>query len=161
MRPKADIVDRTFEISMILKGLDGVLEVLGGFLLLVVTPATIDRIVVALTQHELSQDSHDFLATHALRYANGLTGATVLFGALYLLSHGLVKIVLVYAVLRTKLWAYPWMLAFLGAFILYQIYRMTFAPSVGLVALTLFDLFVAWLTFLEYQRHIRRVAVHV
>ena len=53
------------------------------------------------------------------------------------------------------------MLAFLGAFILYQIYRMTFAPSVGLVALTLFDLFVAWLTFLEYQRHIRRVAVHV
>jgi uncharacterized membrane protein len=135
--------------------------VLGGFLLLVVTPATIDRIVVALTQHELSQDSHDFLATHALRYANGLTGATVLFGALYLLSHGLVKIVLVYAVLRTKLWAYPWMLAFLGAFILYQIYRMTFAPSVGLVALTLFDLFVAWLTFLEYQRHRRPVAVHV
>jgi uncharacterized membrane protein len=144
-------------VSLILKGLDGALEVIGGFLLLVVTPATIDRIVVALTQHELSQDSHDFLATHALHYANGLTGSTVVFGALYLLSHGVVKIFLVYAVLRTKLWAYPWMIAFLGAFILYQIYRMTFAPSVGLVALTIFDGFVAWLTYLEYQRHKRRV----
>src|SRR6266571_5618426 len=54
-----------------------------------------------------------------------------------------VKIVLVTALLRNKLWAYPWMIAFLIAFIAYQVYRMTFAPSVGLVALTIFDAFVA------------------
>src|ERR1700737_942378 len=87
IKPRADLLDRTFEVSMVLKGLDGALEVIGGLLLLVVTPATIDRIVVALTQHELSQDSHDFLATHLLHYANGLTGSTVFLGALYLLSH--------------------------------------------------------------------------
>jgi hypothetical protein len=40
---------------IILKGLDGVLEVLGGLLLLVVSPATIDRVVTSLTQHELSE----------------------------------------------------------------------------------------------------------
>jgi uncharacterized membrane protein len=56
--------------------------------------------VVGLTQHELSQDNHDFLATHALHYANGLTGSAVFLGALYLLSHGLVKVVLVYALLK-------------------------------------------------------------
>ncbi|HXA43242.1 MAG TPA: DUF2127 domain-containing protein [Candidatus Solibacter sp.] len=150
-----DVLDRTFEVSIILKGLDGALEMIGGLLLLLVTPATIDRIVGTLTQHELSQDPHDFLATHALNYANGLKGAALLFGALYLLSHGLVKIVLVAALLRNQIWAYPWMIAFLGLFILYQVYRMTFAPSVGLVALTVFDIFVAWLTFLEYQRHRR------
>jgi uncharacterized membrane protein len=71
-----------------------------------------------------------------------------------------VKIVLVYAVLRRQLWAYPWMIAFLGVFILYQIYRMTFAPSVGLVALTVFDLVIVWLTFLEYRRQRRRLPVH-
>jgi uncharacterized membrane protein len=156
--PRTDLLDRTFEVSMVLKGLDGLLEVLGGLLLLVVSPATIDRIVGALTQHELSQDSHDFLATHALHFANGLTETAVFLGALYLLSHGLVKIVLVYAVLRTKLWAYPWMIAFLAVFIVYQIYRMTFAPSLGLAALTIFDIFVAWLTYLEYRRHKRRAA---
>lgn len=32
------LLDRTFEVSLILKGLDGVLELIGGVLLLVVTP---------------------------------------------------------------------------------------------------------------------------
>ena len=42
LKPKADLLDRTFEISIILKGIDGALEVVGGLLLLFVTPATID-----------------------------------------------------------------------------------------------------------------------
>jgi uncharacterized membrane protein len=57
----------------------------------------------ALTQHELSEDPHDFLAAHLLHAAGGLTGSALRFGAAYLLSHGLVKIVLVAAVLRNKL----------------------------------------------------------
>jgi uncharacterized membrane protein len=61
------------------------------------------------------------------------------------------------ALLKTQIWAYPWMIAFLLVFIVYQVYRMTFAPSLGLVALTVFDGFVAWLTYLEYQRHRRRL----
>jgi uncharacterized membrane protein len=39
-----------------------VLEVIGGLLLLEVSPATIDRAVTSLTQRELSEDPHDFLA---------------------------------------------------------------------------------------------------
>src|SRR5450759_3030614 len=160
-RAKRDLLDRTFQISITLKGLDGALEMIGGLLLLLLAPATIDRIVVAVTHHELSGDPRDFIAAHALKYAHGLTGTTVLLGALYLLSHGAVKIVLVLALLKQKLWAYPWMIAFLVAFIVYQLYRMTFAPFVGLAALTVFDAFVAWLTYREYQRHKRpRTAEH-
>src|SRR2546425_6287379 len=147
-----DLLDRTFEVGIILKGLDRVLEVVGGLLLLVVSPATINQLVRSLTQHELSQDPHDFIATHLLQAANGLTGSSVRFGAIYLLVHGLVKIVLVAALLRDQLWAYPWMIAFLGIFIAYQAYRMTFAPSVGLAARTVFDAFVAWLTYREYRK---------
>jgi uncharacterized membrane protein len=69
-RPR-DLLDQTFEVGIILKGLDGVLEVLGGLLLLVVSPATIDRLVTGLTQHELSEDPHDFLATHLLKPPTG------------------------------------------------------------------------------------------
>ena len=147
-----DLLDRTFEVGITLKGLDGVLEVVGGLLLLVVSPATINQLVRNLTQHELSQDPHDFIATHLLNAASGLTGSSVRFGAIYLLLHGVVKIVLVAALLRDQLWAYPWMIVFLGIFIAYQVYRMTFAPSVGLVALTVFDVFVAWLTYREYRK---------
>jgi uncharacterized membrane protein len=141
-RPR-DLLDQTFEVGIILKGLDGVLEILGGLLLLIVTPATIDRVVTGLTQHELSEDPNDFLATHLLRTAHGLTGSAILFGAVYLLAHGLVKVILVVALLKNQLWAYPWTIGFLGVFIVYQLYRMSLKPSVGLTALTIFDAAIA------------------
>lgn len=157
---RGDLLDRAFAAGIALKGLDGVLEVVGGVLLLVVSPAAIDSLTKALTEHELSEDPHDFLATHLLHYSSGLTGSALRFGAAYLLAHGVVKIVLVGALLRNQLWAYPWMIAFLIAFIAYQVYRMTFAPSIGLVGLTVFDAAVAWLTYREYlkQRTIARAA---
>src|SRR5437667_12882572 len=138
-----DLLDRTFEVGIILKGLDGVLEVVGGVLLLVVSPATINQLTRSLTEHELSEDPHDFIATQLLNATNGLTGSSVRFGAIYLLLHGVVKIVLVAALLRNQLWAYPWMIAFLGVFIAYQAYRVKFAPSLGVAALTVFHAFLA------------------
>jgi uncharacterized membrane protein len=113
-RPR-DLLDQTFEVGIILKGLDGLLEVIGGLLLLVVSPATIDRVVTSLTQHELSEDPHDFLATHLLKTTHGLTGSAVLFGAVYLLAHGLVKVILVAALLKNQLWAYPGRSRFWGS----------------------------------------------
>jgi uncharacterized membrane protein len=73
-------------------------------------------------------------------------------GAVYLLLHDVVKVVLVTALLRNQLWAYPWMILFLLAFIGYQLYRLTFAPSIGLFGLTVFDAVVTWLTWRDYQR---------
>ena len=63
MFASSDPLDRAFEVGIILKGLDGILEVVGGLLLLLVSPATINQVAKALTQHELSGDLHDFLAT--------------------------------------------------------------------------------------------------
>jgi len=147
-----DLLDRAFAVGIILKGLDGVLEVVGGLLLLVVKPTTIDQLSRFLTQHELSEDPHDFLATHLLHAAGSLTGSSLRFGAAYLLLHGFVKVVLVAALLRDKIWAYPWMIAFLVVFIVYQAYRMTFAFSIGLLGLTVFDVVVVWLTYREYGK---------
>ena len=147
-----DALDRAFAVGITLKGLDGILEVVGSVLLLVVSPATIDQLSRTLTQHELSEDPHDFLATHLLHGAGSLTGSSLRFGAAYLLLHGAVKIVLVASLLRDKIWAYPWTIAFLIVFIAYQIYRMTFAFSIGLLGLTVFDVVVVWLTYREYGK---------
>lgn len=147
------LLDKTFEIGIILKGLDGALEVIGGLLLLLVSPQTINNIALSLTRGELSEDPHDFIATHILNTAHGLTGSGLLFGSLYLLSHGIVKVVLVVAVLKNKLWAYPAIIVFLLIFIFYQIYRVVLDQSVGLTALTIFDCVIVWLTWREYQLH--------
>jgi uncharacterized membrane protein len=147
-----DLLDRTFEIGIILKGLDGLLELIGGALLLAVSPTTLNRVVRRLTQHELSEDPHDVIATHLLRVSHGLTGSAVAFAAAYLLLHGIVKVVLVVALLRNKLWAYPWMIASLLAFIGYQLYRIALDPTLGLIALTIFDAVIVWLTWREYRK---------
>ena len=153
---RSTLLDRIFEISISLKGLDGLLEVVGGILLLLLSPARLTSIITLVTQHELSQDPHDFIATQRLSYAHTLSASVLLFAAVYLLAHGIVKIVLVVALLKEQLWAYPWTIGFLVIFILYQVYRLVLHVSVWLIALTVFDCFVVLLTVLEYRKHLQQ-----
>ena len=150
-------LDRVFENGIIAKGLNGLAELVGGVLLLLVTPAQIVRLAVAWTHEELSEDPHDLVATHLLHTAHGLTGSAVTFGAAYLLLHGVVKVVLVTALLLDKLWAYPWLIVVLLLFIAYQLYRIVLDPTAGLVGLTVFDVVIVALTWREYreQRRLR------
>jgi uncharacterized membrane protein len=154
-----DLLDTTFEVSIILKGLDGLLELAGGLLLLAVSPATINHLIARFTQHELDEDPNDVIATRLLHFGNGLTGSAVRFAAAYLLVHGIVKVFLVTALLRNKLWAYPWLIFTLVVFIGYQLYRIALVPTGWLIALTIFDAFVVWLTWREWQKQRRRAAV--
>jgi uncharacterized membrane protein len=146
-------LDDTFKLSITLKGVDGALEIVGGLVLLVVRPHTINDLARTLTQHELSQDPHDFIARHLLHSAGALTHGKTLFAAIYLLNHGIAKVVLVVALLREQLWAYPGMIVLLLAFIAYQVYRLYFRLTLGLTLLTIFDAFVTWLTWREYRAH--------
>jgi uncharacterized membrane protein len=150
--PVSLALDRTFKIGLALKAADGVLEIIGGILLLFVSPATIQHFVRALTAHELSEDPHDVIANHLLRSVTQLDKSATLFASVYLLSHGVAKVVLVVFVLRGKLWAYPWLMVLLVVFIVYQLYRIIFVKfSFGLAALTIFDAFLVWLTWREYE----------
>ncbi|SFT53107.1 DUF2127 domain-containing protein [Arthrobacter sp. ov118] len=151
-------MDRTFRVILIFKGLDGVLELVGGVLLLLVSPQQIGAMARVLTQHELSEDPHDLVAHALVRSTSNLSASASLFGAVYLLLHGLVKVVLVWAVLQDRLWAYPWMIAFLLVFIIYQVYKILVSFSWGLALLTAFDIFIVWLTWREYRRHKARAA---
>ena len=158
-KPK-DWLDRVFEIGIILKGLNGLAELVGGLLLLFATPGSIRRLAVVLTQGELSEDPHDIIARHLLHTASGLSGSAVLFGAVYLLLHGAVKVVLVIALLLNRLWAYPCMIVVLLIFIGYQLYRIALQPSAGLVLLTAFDVVIVALTWREYRRQRRNPNDH-
>jgi uncharacterized membrane protein len=90
-----------------------------------------------------------------LRLTSTLTVSSTLFGAAYLLVHGIAKVVLVWAVLRDRLWAYPWLIAFLLVFIGYQAYEMIVHFSLGLLLLTIMDGLIVWLTWLEYRKRRR------
>lgn len=87
--------------------------------------------------------------------AAGITGTGRHFAAVYLLSHGLVKLVLVVELLRNRLWAYPLMVVMLGIFVGYQSYRFFLTHSIAMVILTVFDLAVIALTAMEYREQLR------
>jgi len=145
------VLDRFFYTSIWLKGLHAVFEIIGGIALLLTSPAFILHIIATVTQDEMAEDPNDFIANAVLNAVQKISVSSERFAALYLLSHGVVKIFLVIGLLRDRRWAYPAALAVFGAFILYQVYRFTLTHSIGLVALTVFDLAVMWLIWREYR----------
>ena len=145
------LLDRVFWIGLTLKGLDGLVEAVGGLLLLFVSPERIGDFAQLITQHELAQDPNDLIANAILHVVNGLTVSASLFAAAYLLAHGLVKIVLVTELLRGRLRAYPWMIGFLIVFIGFQCYELGAHFSWGLVVLTVFDGVIVWVIWREYR----------
>lgn len=141
-----------FLLALLVKATDGILEMIGGFLIFLIKPAFINKIVILLTQHELSEDPNDFIATNLVKLANSYSIKTEHFAVFYLLSHGLIKVWLVVSLLRNRLWAYPTAILFLAIFIAYQTYRFSYTHSIFLILLTIFDLFVVWLIWKEYKK---------
>ena len=143
--------ERLFRVSVMLKGLHAALEIAGGVALLTIGPQVFLRVVAALTQDELAEDRRDLIAHAIYHAAQNLALGGKNFVAFYLLSHGIIKILLVGALLKRKLWAYPLAEAVFAAFIAYQLYRYSFTRSIGLIALSVFDAVVLWLIWLEYR----------
>ena len=144
-------IHQIFRVSVILKGLHALVEIAGGVFFYVVSAQWVLHWVNYMTQSELVEDPRDFVATHLLAAAQGLTGSAQSFYAFYLVSHGLIKIVLVAGLLREKLIAYPLSLVVLVGFIAYQLYRYSYTHSAGLILLTVFDLFVILLVWHEWR----------
>ena len=142
-----------FLVSIIAKGVFAALETILGVLLLFT--GSVVQFVLALVQNELIEDPTDFFATHFKSFLNPSHDAQI-FGGLYLLSHGIVKLLLVAGLLRKKLWAYPASLAVFALFILYQMVKWLETRSTWLLVLTAIDIIVMWLIWHEYRRMTRK-----
>ena len=149
---KARIIHLLFDLSVIGKGIDGVLETVGGVLLFFVSPTRIHSVTRWLTQHELSEDPQDLIANYLLNSTHHLASGATTFAAAYLLWHGVVKIGLVAALLFKRRWAYPAAIVAFTLFLVYQLYRYAHTRSPELLALSAVDVLVIILTWLEYKR---------
>ncbi|MGH8324085.1 MAG: DUF2127 domain-containing protein, partial [Steroidobacteraceae bacterium] len=117
-------VHRVFEIGLVLKAMHSVLELIAGILLLAVSQPHMLRIANRLTQEELLRDPHDRIAHYVVKVAHDLSTSAKTFAAFYLLSHGLIKLVLIVEILRKRHWAYPAFIIALAALIIYQSYKL-------------------------------------
>ena len=140
-----------FLLSVWCKGIAGLVETIGGLLLLLIPHTGLNALVFFLTAPELVEDPTDRIATLLQRMVHELSADTKLFASGYLIVHGIIKVFLVAGLLGRRLWSYSVSLWFLAAFIAYQMYRFLSTRSLWMIALTIVDLIVAFLIWREYQ----------
>jgi uncharacterized membrane protein len=154
-RQTLSLVDRFFRWGVVGKGVYGAAELILGVLLTLVTTSTLQSWVDVLTQRELIHDPNDLLSTALVSMVDGLSSSAVLFAAIYLIAHGVVKLGLFTSVMTRAYRVYPWAIAILVAFIGYQVFDLITAFTVGLLLLTVFDIAIVALTWRDYRRHAR------
>jgi uncharacterized membrane protein len=155
----SSLVDKVFEAGLLIKGISGALEFLGGLLLLFVSPTSIHRFLAFITQERLSDNPHDKLAHFVLHSADSLNTSHKNFLIIYLWIHAAIKLISVIGILKNILWAYPFAFISLGLLMLYQVYSIYLTASIGMILLTAFDIFILVLIWREYGKA-KRMLTH-
>ena len=140
-----------FLIGIWFKFAVGALQTIAGFAVLLVSQASLAAMVTRWTNPELAEEPNSHIANWVLHGVADLGSGSRTFVAIYLLSHGLIKLGLIWAMLRRKMWAYPWSMWVIGGFIAYQLYRYAYTHSVALLVLSVFDAIVVYLIWHEYR----------
>jgi uncharacterized membrane protein len=150
-------IHRLFGVSIALKGISAAAEFVGGIAFALISTSSIQELVRAVTQGELSEDPNDFIFSHLAGWAESFSVSSKDVFIFYLLSDGVLKLVLIAGLLRNRLWAYPASIVVIGLFVLYQMYSFALTQSLGLVALTAFDFLLIFLIW--HERRIVRASM--
>src|ERR1700757_4485441 len=139
--------ETAYRIGVGIKGFDGAIELLAGVALLI-SPTIVHDVLMAVAgeANEHTGRTAHFIAEYVARLDKDLAKAGLTFLIIFLIGHGIVKLVLVYCLLRRILWAYPYALGLLVLFLVYQVYVLVQDPgSLGLWFFTLLDIVIIWL----------------
>ena len=147
-----NLLDISFETGLVLKGVFAIGEVLGGISLLFLSPERMNKIIWFFSKEELREDPNDFLLNHIIQFGHTFTTASQSFAIIYLLSHGLIKLIILTLLWKRRLWAYPLSIVVFLGFIIYQMNRFMTTHSGLLLFLTIVDLIMIILIILEYRK---------
>jgi uncharacterized membrane protein len=148
-----------FDFALIMKVVNGALEMLTALLILFVPPALVIRLAEFATNGELAQDPDDPIATAILTTAQTFTIHSHYLLAGYLALHGIIKIVLVIGIFAKKKIAYQLFMLALVFFGIYEAYRGFILHELLLQALAFFDLGLLILTSYEYRRRYQSLSL--
>ncbi len=140
-----------FLVSIFLKGAISFAECVAGVLAFFVPLPEFFQAVLRIIAAMLGPALGGLIVPHLAKAVEEITTMSVTFIGIYLLSRGLIKLVLIIAMLKNELRAYPASLVVLGGFVSYQCYQIATHGSVGIVVLTLFDLVVMYFIWREYK----------
>lgn len=149
--PSVRRTEQLFKAALLVKGVDGAAELIGAVALLLVSGATVQRLVADVLSHDLLGPPGGSLARHFVAGTAEFASGNRTFAVVYLGLHGMVKLALVAALLRRWLPAYPIAVVVLGAFVVYEVYRATRTGSVLLPFLAVLDIAIIVVIVREYR----------
>lgn len=153
LKKKGKPLDGIFYASLILKGVDGLIEAIVAFVILFFNPPRMQHIIDIVGQGAIAQHHHELFLGISNYVTNAYTDQLRYFLVIYLIIHAAIKLVSVVGLLLDKRWAYPFALITLGILVVYQLREIFFVkPSIFMIVLTLFDLFILWLIWREYKQ---------
>jgi len=128
-------IDKVFIAGVIIKSLQGLIEIIGGGVLIFINNQALVSAIKAYTHEELVENPHDLISIFLSYIGQHVLSKSTLFVVIYLLSHGLIKLFLIAGLFHKKLWAYYVFIWFLISFIVYQAYRYSLTRSPMLLIL--------------------------
>ena len=139
-------IHQVFVVSIALKGLHGLVEIVGGLALALFSTESILRLLYRI-------DRHDWLTRH---FSVGEHHYYVFF----FISHGVLNLAVAIGLLLEKLWAYPAAFFILGLFIVLQMIRFAHVHDPGLVFFSILDVIVIYLAVHEYRLLRKHLPTH-
>ena len=120
------VLHKVFYLGLILKGLNALVELIGGSTLLFVSTATIQGWINQFFAPILGKNPQSFIGHSALDFASRITPGGQAFVAWYFLSHGVIKLGIVLCLLRGWFWAYPAAIIVFVGFMGFQTWELFF-----------------------------------
>ncbi len=145
------ILHRFFELGVLVKGIDGGLQLVGGIFLFSLSPATINGMLYFFVRGELREDPTDLFVNLLLHATRNIIQSKTLAGV-FLLLHGGAKLLLVGGLANHKLWSYPAAIVVFAAFTVYQLYELVHQASLFMGTITIMDIIVVVLIAAEYRQ---------
>ncbi len=133
-------LDRLFNIALFLKTIHACIEIISGFLLLIIHKSFITKQIVSLFAIELNEDPRDYLVNIIVKSAQSFSTEVKIFLSIYLMAVGSVNLLLVYGLKKNKLLVYPIASLVFSVFIIYQSYKYALTGSLWLLLLNLLDI---------------------
>ena len=140
-----------FHIGLILKGIYDFGEILSGILLIFLTPDKMSKLISFISAGELREDPNDLIMRYLISFSKTFSINMQLTASFYLLSHGLVKLLIIIFLWKKKLWAYPVSCVIFFIFVVIQMLSFIQTHSIAMLFLTMIDMIMIVLTILEYK----------
>jgi len=149
---KDAIIDIGFYGGLAIKAINAVMEVLGGVILMLITPDGLSQMIRQIALPELSEDPTDPVMNYLLGICQNFSSSTQASIAIYMLLHGATKIAIIWLLWKKILWAYPLAMGIFGLFIGYEVYGYLHSQSLLVLIIIMLDAAILTLIIIEYIR---------